>query len=75
MKKYLALLSLMPIFANGCEQCIQDLITKVYSIKEEMEFDFMETQETHIYRSGQINGYLEAANLVRENHPEVESPE
>lgn len=68
MKKYIALLSLMPFFANSCENCIQDLFTEVYYIKEEMDFDFSETQETHIYRIGKISGYLEAANIMRNNH-------
>jgi hypothetical protein len=71
MIKYIALLSLMPIFANSCEQCIQDLFEKIYFVREEMDFDFYESPDMRIYRNGLVMGLLEAGNIMRKNHCEA----
>lgn len=71
MKKYIALLSLMPFFANSCENCIQDLIDKAYEVKEDMQFDISQSDKMKIYQLGLMTGYLHSANTVRINHMDI----
>lgn len=71
MKKYIALLSLMPFFAFSCENCIEGLIAKSYEVKEEYEFSTKQTDIMKAYRLGLITGYLDSANTVRINHMEI----